>query len=106
MTTPPADFVTHPLGSAPRLSRCEAKEAERVERLRLRLILTLAFLLLCDEGLRSRQHYRPSMCCSSNGPKQCSIFTIGRVMFDRLNLSPASAFAAIAGITAAAPNWG
>jgi hypothetical protein len=87
------------------LRNTQLTRADRIDR--LLLILALAFILLCGLGLRARQRYRPGRWCSSNDPKQCSVFTIGRVMLDRLKLSPASAFAALsAAITEAAPNWG
>jgi hypothetical protein len=74
---------------------------------RLLLILALAFILLCGVGLRAQQCYRPGAWCSSNDPKQCSVFTIGRIMLDRMSITAASAFVAVvAAVTAAAPNWG
>lgn len=87
------------------LRNTQLTRADRVDR--LLLILALAFILLCGVGLWARQRYRPGMWCSSNDPKQCSVFTIGRVMLDRMTLSAASAFAAVAdAVTDAAPNWG
>jgi hypothetical protein len=87
------------------LRNTQLTRAERVDR--LLLILALAFILLCGVGLRARQRYRPGTWCSSNDPGQCSVFTIGRIMLDRMKLSPTSAFAAVsAAITDAAPNWG
>jgi hypothetical protein len=47
------------------------------------------------------------MWCSSNVAGQCSVFAIGRIMLNRLRLTPTSAFAAVsAAVTQAAPNWG
>jgi hypothetical protein len=87
------------------LRNTQLTRADRIDR--LLLILALAFILLCGLGLRAQQRYRPGMWCSSNDPKQCSVFTIGRVMLDRMKLSAAAAFAAVSSaITSAAPNWG
>jgi hypothetical protein len=74
---------------------------------RLLLILALAYLLLCGVGLLAQARYRPSAWCSSNKPRLCSVFFIGRVMFDRLELSPAQAFEAVRQATLeAVPKWG
>ena len=87
------------------LRNTQLTRADRIDR--LLLILALAFILLCGVGLRAQQRYRPGMWCSSNDPKQCSVFTIGRVMLERMKLSAAAAFAAVSSaITNAAPNWG
>jgi len=87
------------------LRNTQLTRADRIDR--LLLILALAYILLSGVGLRARQRYRPGAWCSSNDPKQCSVFTIGRVMLDRMTLSAASAFAAVAAaVTDAAPNWG
>jgi hypothetical protein len=74
---------------------------------RLLLILALAYGLLCGIGLVARQRYRPGMWCSSNREKECSVFTIGRIMRSRMKVSPAAAFVAVvAAISQATPNWG
>jgi hypothetical protein len=87
------------------LRNTQITRAERIDR--LLLILVLAYLLLVGIGLRARQRYRPGAWCSSNDPKQCSVFTIGRKMIDRMALPAAVAFAAVVAATAeAAPNWG
>jgi hypothetical protein len=39
----------------------------------------------------------------SNDPKQCSVFTIGRIMIADMQVKAAEAFTAV---EAAAPNWG
>ncbi len=74
---------------------------------RLLLILALAYWLLCGIGLLARERYRPGQWCSSNRAKECSVFTIGRIMRSRMEASPAAAVAAVvAAIGEAAPNWG
>lgn len=87
------------------LRHTKITKPDRIDR--LLLILALAYWLLCGIGLLARQRYRPGMWCSSNRPKECSVFTIGRIMRARMEVSPAAAFAAVvAAIGEAAPNWG
>jgi hypothetical protein len=74
---------------------------------RLLLILALAYWLLCGIGLLAQQQYRPCQWCSSNDPKQCSVFTIGRIMIDRMQVTAREAFAGVArAVEEAAPKWG
>jgi len=74
---------------------------------RLLLVPALAYLLLVGIGLVARRRFRPGEWCSSNDPRQCSVFTIGRLMMEHLVVSPARAFASVVAATAAvAPNWG
>jgi hypothetical protein len=74
---------------------------------RLLLILALAYLLLCGVGLRAQAKYRPSAWCSSNKPRVCSVFFIGRVMLTRFELTPKEAFDAVRlGSLEATPKWG
>ncbi len=74
---------------------------------RLLLILALAYLLLCGVGLRAQAQHRPSAWCSSNKPRLCSVFFIGRVMLNRLELSASQAFEAVRQATLeAVPKWG
>jgi DDE family transposase len=74
---------------------------------RLLLILALAYLLLVGLGLRARRRYRAGMWCSSNDADQCSVFTIGRTMLDRMRQCCETVFAAVADATVrSAPNWG
>lgn len=74
---------------------------------RLLLILVLAYLLLCGLGLRAKQLYCPSNWCTNQRPNECSVFTIGRRMLDKIEVLPASALAALAqALARAAPNWG
>ena len=80
-------------------------EAGRFDR--LLLILALAYLLLVGLGLRARRRYRAGMWCSSNDPDQCSVFTIGRTMLDRMRQRCDTVFDAVAEATVrSAPNWG
>lgn len=73
---------------------------------RLLLILAIAYLLLCGLGLIARRTHRPSAWCSS-GKEQCSIFIIGLLMRDKLNASPARAFAAVLDLSETmAQKWG
>jgi DDE family transposase len=86
------------------LRHTKITQADRLDRL---LILALAYWLLVGLGLVARQRYRPSMWCSSNRTNECSVFTIGRFMLDRMQLNTATAFAAvIAAIAEAAAKWG
>jgi len=74
---------------------------------RLLLVLALAYWLLCGIGLLAQQQYRPGQWCSSNDPQQCSVFTIGRIMIDQMQVKAAEAFSAVArAVEAAAPKWG
>ena len=80
-------------------------EAGRFDR--LLLILALAYLLLVGLGLRAQRRYRAGMWCSSNDPDQCSVFTIGRAMLDRMRQRCETVFDAVAEATVrSAPNWG
>jgi hypothetical protein len=75
------------------LRNTQVTKAERFDR--LLLILALAYWLLTGIGLVARQRYRPGQWCSSNDPGQCSDFTIGRIMRDRLRLTALQAIAAV-----------
>jgi hypothetical protein len=87
------------------LRNIQIKRADRIDR--LLLILALAYILLVGIGLRAQQQYPPAMWCSSNSRKQCSVFTIGRVLQEQLEIPPPVALAAVAlAIIQAAPNWG
>ena len=64
----------------------------RADRLdRLLLILALAYILLCGLGLLARSRCRPS-CWTASFKNDCSIFTIGRIMLDRLRCTAEEAF--------------
>lgn len=87
------------------LRNIQIQRADRIDR--LLLILALAYILLVGIGLRAQQQYSPAVWCSSTGGRQCSVFTIGRVLTDQLQIPPHLALAAVAlAITQAAPNWG
>ena len=74
---------------------------------RLLLVLAVAYLLLCGVGLLAKRQFRPSAWCSTNRDGECSIWTIGLVMLDRVDASPAAAFAAVMELSeSVAPNWG
>jgi hypothetical protein len=87
------------------LRHTKITKPDRIDR--LLLILALAYWLLCGIGLLARQRYRPGQWCSSNDPKQCSVFTIGRIMQTQMQVKAADAFAAVAGaVEEVAPKWG
>jgi hypothetical protein len=87
------------------LRHTKITKAERLDR--LLLILALAYWLLVGLGHVARQRFQPSMWCSSNRQKECSVFTIGRIMWERMEVSPTLAFAAVvAAIAEAAQKWG
>jgi hypothetical protein len=87
------------------LRHTKITKPDRIDR--LLLILALAYWLLCGIGLLARQRYRPGQWCSSNDPKQCSVFTIGRIMLTEMQVKAAEAFAAVCGaVEEAAPKWG
>ena len=87
------------------LRHTKIQKAPRLDR--LLLILALAYWLLLGIGLVARQRYRPTMWCSSNRDKECSVFTIGRIMLDQMQLTGVKSFAAVAGaIIEASEKWG
>jgi hypothetical protein len=90
-------------GSALRLT--QLTQADRLDR--LLLILALAYILLTGLGAIARARYRAGMWCSSNDERQCSIYTIGRVMLDRMDEPPEAAWrAVVAATTEVVPKWG
>jgi hypothetical protein len=60
------------------------RSPQRLER--LLLILALAYWLLTATGWHASGNYRPGCWCSTNRLGQCSLFTIGRIMFERITL--------------------
>jgi hypothetical protein len=87
------------------LRNTKITRADRIDR--LLLILALTYILLLGIGLIARQRYRPSMWCSSNDPRQCSVFTIGRTMLTRMEVHAALAITAVVhAIQQASENWG
>jgi hypothetical protein len=74
---------------------------------RLLLILAIAYLLLCGVGLIAKQQFKPSAWCSTNRENECSLFTIGLIMLEKIKASPPTAFAAVADPSEfVSPNWG
>ncbi len=74
---------------------------------RLLLILVLAYMLLIGLGRVARKRFPPGAWCSSNRPGECSDFTIGRRMRDKLQVTAIQAFAALLDhLLESAPNWG
>jgi Transposase DDE domain len=90
-------------GSALRLT--QLTRADRLDR--LLLVLALAYILLTGLGAIARARYRPGVWCSSNDERQCSVYTIGRVMLDRMDESPEAAWRAVVAATnETVPKWG
>jgi hypothetical protein len=90
-------------GSALRLT--QLTRADRLDR--LLLVLALAYILLTGLGAIARARYRPGAWCSSNDPQQCSVYTIGRVMLDRMDEPPEAAWRAVVAATnETVPKWG
>jgi hypothetical protein len=78
---------------------------ERIDR--LLLILAIAYLLLCGVGLIAKTQFSPSAWCSTNRDIECSIYTIGPIMLEKIDISPPEAFAAVLELSeSVAPNWG
>lgn len=74
---------------------------------RLLLIMALTYLLLCGIGLRALRTGHPRQWCSNNRRGECSVFIIGQIMLDRISLTVAQAWAALAAATEkAVPKWG
>lgn len=80
----------------------------RPERLdRLLLVLAIAYLLLCGLGLIAKQQFKPSAWCSTNRDIECSIWTIGLIMLEKMRASPPQALRAVAELwESVSPNWG
>lgn len=79
----------------------------RAQRLdRLLLILAIAYLLLCGVGLIVLQTGTPGDWSSSTR-NECSVFTIARIMLQRVEVTAAQSLAAIVAATEeAVPKWG
>jgi len=74
---------------------------------RLILILALAIILLIGLGLVARTRYRPGAWCSSNGAKECSDVTVGRRMWNRIDVPPERLLDEVVRATmASVGNWG
>jgi hypothetical protein len=83
-------------------------QVTRVARLdRLILILALAIILLIGLGLVARSRYRPGAWCSSNNAKECSDVTVGRRMWNRIDVPPERLLDEVVRATmASVGNWG
>jgi hypothetical protein len=55
---------------------------------RFLLILALAYILLAGLGLKARLDYDPSWWCTNRRAHECSVFTIGRAVLEKLNYPP------------------
>lgn len=74
---------------------------------RLILILALALILLTGLGLVARGRFRPGAWGSSNDPTECSDVTVGRRMWDRIDVPPERLIAEVVRATlASVGNWG
>lgn len=71
------------------------------------LILAIAYLLLCGIGLIAQGRFRPGQWCSTNRGIECSIYTIGLIMLQKIRASPPQALAAVLELSeTVAGNWG
>lgn len=71
------------------------------------LILAIAYLLLCGIGLIAKSRFRPSEWCSTKRDIECSIYTIGMIMLEKIRATPPQALAAILELAeTVAGNWG
>ena len=68
------------------LGQSQVTTTARVDR--LILIVALAIILLVGLGLVARGRFRPGAWCSSNDPAECSDVTVGRRMWDRIDVPP------------------
>ena len=74
---------------------------------RLLLVLAIAYLLLCGVGLMAKVQFKPSAWCSTNRQEECSIYAIGLIMLQKMNVTARQAFAAVQGLSeSVSPNWG
>ena len=62
------------------------QHADRFDR--FLLILALAYLLLAGVGLQARLDYPPSWWCTNQRAHECSVFTIGRALLEKVNYLP------------------
>ncbi len=80
-------------------------QPDRIDR--MLLILAIAYLLLCGIGLIAKTRFTPSAWCSTNREIECSIYTIGMIMLEKINASPQRLLEAIMNLSElVAPNWG
>ena len=70
------------------------------------LILAIAYLLLCGIGLIAKTLFPPSAWCSTNRNIECSIYTIGMIMLEKIRASPQELMAAVMELSElGAPSW-
>lgn len=87
------------------LRNAKITQADRIDR--LLLILALTYILLTGIGLVAKERNRPSAWCSSNDERQRSVFTIGRILIDRIQIPIATILnALIAAIEQETRKWG
>lgn len=55
---------------------------------RFLLVVALAYIVLVGLGLVAKLDYDPSAWCTTRRARECSVFTIGKAMVDRLNCPP------------------
>jgi hypothetical protein len=61
----------------------------RVDRFdRFLLAVALAYIALVGAGLRAKLDFDPSAWCTNRRADECSVFTIGKAMIDRVNCKP------------------
>jgi hypothetical protein len=79
---------------------------ERLDR--LLLIMAIAYLLLCGIGLLATKEYKPSAWCSTNRQIECSLYTIGMIMLQKMKTRPPAAIAEVQRLSleVAEGNWG
>jgi hypothetical protein len=87
------------------LRNTQIQHADRFDR--YLLILVLAYFLLIGVGLVARQKFSPSSWCGCNRPRECSDFTIGQRMLEKLEVPWQQTInAIIMSLFEAIPNWG
>jgi hypothetical protein len=87
------------------LRNTRIQHADRFDR--LLLVLALAYILLVGIGHYARLRYCPSNWCSNSRRSECSVFTIGRRMLDRIQVDICQAVAALCHASKLQlPNWG
>lgn len=62
------------------------RHADRFDR--FLLVVALAYIVLVGVGLKAKLDYDPSAWCTNRRARECSVFTIGKAMIDRLNCPP------------------
>jgi hypothetical protein len=87
------------------LRQTQVRTTARLDR--LILILALAILLLVGLGLVARGRFRPGAWGSSNDPGECSDLTVGRRMWELIDVPPEQLLTEVVRATlASVQNWG